>query len=454
MKRAMKHLRLSLPFALLLLMACLAMPALADETRPALRTAVESAKIEAATLLQKGRAADAYELYMRLLRQAPDDDAVNLGLARSAMGAARYNQAAMAYERLLAKYPKEASLYGELANAYMALGDKPSAERALAAMRLADSGVGQEEVDKKLSALEDRYDRLQIHGKVRGGVLYDSNANLGPSSSSMTLGNWQVLAPDAKAVDTFGGYLGADINVAWRPERDTAWWLVGDAQTYVRGNTNNDLGKGRSRYSEWGRAAVGARRLTPTALFDLRVKAEIFDYEFYQNVAAIGPEATFLWAATPGLHLISRANVDQRAYSQDSKRNGVYGSAGEYVRLFFGDANHEVLFGAAYLGGAADNEDYSYNGWEGTLRATFKLPYSFEFAPFTSFAQEWYNGPATALETEDRYDERWRIGATLTYRITEAWSAEVMYQFTTNDSRSQIYEYDQNLVTLGMAWNF
>jgi tetratricopeptide (TPR) repeat protein len=80
-------------------------PAFADETDPARRTALESAKTEAAALLKRGRASDACELYLRLLREVPEDDAVNLGLARAALQAGRWNQAVMAYERLLEKYP-------------------------------------------------------------------------------------------------------------------------------------------------------------------------------------------------------------------------------------------------------------------------------------------------------------------------------------------------------------
>ena len=78
---------------------------LAAEDSPARRTAVGSAKADAAALMQQGKYASAYEMYMRLLREAPDDDEVNLNLARSSMRSGRYNQAVMAYERLTEKYP-------------------------------------------------------------------------------------------------------------------------------------------------------------------------------------------------------------------------------------------------------------------------------------------------------------------------------------------------------------
>ncbi len=440
--------------ALLVFVTLAALPASAAEDNPARRTAVETGKAEAATLLEQGKAAEAYELYMRLVREAPDDDAINLGLARAATKARRWNQAVMAYEILLEKYPREAGLYGELANVYMLLGDRESAERSLAMMRSLDGTTSKTQTDAALDLLESRYSRFQAHGKIRAGALYDSNANMGPRSNDLMLGLWPVHFEDAKKKETFGAYVGADVDLGWRLEQDSAWWLVGDAQGFWRGNTNSDLHDSHSQESQWGRIAGGVRRLTASTLFDARLKAEIFDYEFYQNVLAVGPEATFLWAATPSVQLITRGGLDQRVYSLDSDRNGIYGWLGEYLRLFFGAGNHEFMFGARYLGASPDRSRYGYNGWEASARVLFKLPYGFEFGPHVSFTQEYYNGPATALETNDRRDDRWRLGATLTYRIDEAWSAEASYQYTDNNSKCKLYEYQQHFVSMGLAWSF
>ena len=417
--------------------------------------AVAEGKAEAATLLEQGKTMDAYELYARLFRSDPEDDEVVLGLARSAAAAGKHNQAVMAYERLIARYPNDAGLYGEIARSYMALGDRSTAEVYTARMQSLGSTATNEEISLGLDEMERYYDRFQYHGRIRFGVLYDSNANQGPSTSTMDLGPWRnVIVPDVDSKETFGGYLGANVDLGWRMEPDGAWWLVGDAQAFLRGNTNPDLHDTRTRESQWGRAAVGLRRLGSETLFDIRAKAEIFDYEFYQNISALGPEAVFLWAATPTVHLITRGGIDKRIYSRDSERNGAYYWAGEYLRLFMGERNHEMVIGARYLGGAADRNDYSYNGWEGSLRFNFKLPYEFEFGPFVSFTQEFYDGPATIIENNDRQDDRWRVGTGLTYHINESWDAEALYQYTHNDSTSPLYDYDQHLVTMGLAWKF
>ena len=427
-------------------------PVFADETDPARHTAIESAKAEAANLLQRGKATEAYEMYMRLLRESSDDAAVYMGLAQAAASSGRWNQAVLALEMLLEKYPREPALYDQLAHAYLALNDRASAERVQEAKsRL---GLGTDMAEFPMDELEESYSLVQIHGKVRAGVLYDSNANQGVNSMALQLGAWRVEVPDAEAKETFGGYLGANLDLGRKFERDSNWWVVGDTQAYIRGNTNKDLSDVNSRESQWGRAAAGLRRLSVETLLDMRVKAEIFDYELYQNVAAFGPELTFLWAATPSVQLISQGGIDRRIYSRDPDRNGAYYFLGQYARFFFTKENHEITLGAQYRGGAASEQDYSYDGWEVSASLLFKLPYSLELVPAVAYGGELYNGPATALETENREDEHLRLGSALIWRFNESWSLECNYQYNKNTSTSELYDYNQHVASTGVAWSF
>ena len=432
----------------------LALGGAAFAATPGKTGAIDTAKANAATLLTKGNFADAYEAYMRLLREAPDDDEVNLGLARAATLYGRHNQAVMAYERLVEKYPRETLLYKELANSYMALQDRASAERALARVRALDGSVSEKDTETTLDKMGGQHSLLQVHGSLRAGLIYDTNANQGPSSNKVTLGNWNLTLNDAKEVESGAAFFGANVDIARRFERDSRWWVVGDVQTNIRGNFNNDLGTQNSRSSIWARAAAGLRHMSSTTLFDARMKAEVFDYELYQHVTAIGPEATFLWAVTPSFHLITRANVEHREYSRAPERKGLTYSAGEYARVFFGKDNHSVLVGARYIGASPEERNYRYDSWEATARLNFNLPYGFEVSPFIVYSEEYYKGPATALESEKREDEILRVGANLTYHLTEDWDLELMYQYSDRDSNSGIYVYDQHLTSIGVSWNF
>ena len=435
----------------LLMLSCAGVRAAAVED-PAWQGAVDQYKARAAALLAEGEVEKAWEAYRELVLRDPDDDASLLGLARSG-AAGHWNQSVMAYEMLLDKYPRLAKLHVELAHIYMLMGEREAAEHNLAQARALGGGEEADALD--LSALEKRYSQLQIHGRLRAGLMYDSNVNLGPDSDSLRLGNWLVRVPDAKNKESFGAYFGADLDIGWQPWRDSGWWLVGDLRGFWRGFENPSLHDDlNARESQWGRGALGIRHVGGKTLADLRFKFEIFDYEFLQSVMAMGPELTFVYALTPSWSLITAAGWDSRIYSDSADRNGGYGWAGQYVSFFFGEARHEFNLGGRVLWGAANVDDYSYEGFEGSARLRFKLPRGFELAPFASLTQEFYHGPATALETRKRWDSRWRLGAALTWHINDAWSIEAMYQYSNNESSSQLYDYRQHLVTTGVAWSF
>ncbi|MDL2279709.1 tetratricopeptide repeat protein [Desulfovibrio sp. OttesenSCG-928-G11] len=354
------------------------------------------------------------------------------------------------YERLLAVHPDAPELYYEAFKAYEKAGRTDEALRLARAAR--------ERFTKghpALTAASAQARSFVVHGALRAGVLFDSNANQGPSSSMMDLGDWKrVRVKDAKERSTFGAYVGANLDMAYRLNDSGSAWAVGDASVFARGNENPALDKINSREWQNGRAALGLRFLNDNNLFDARLKSEVFDYEFYSHVSSLGPEIRYIHAAAPWLHLVSAANLDWRDYSRSDDRNGFYGSIGEYARFFFGEAGHEFMLGASYIYGGANETDYQYDGWQGTARFTFKLPYDFTASPFVSFGQEFFRGPATVLENRDRRDDRWRTGLDLSYAINQSWSIEASYAYTDNDSKSPLYTYDQHLISMGLAWKF
>lgn len=456
MKRLQTHFH-PIPLLLLALLCapCFAAPGAPGVLDAPARTNVEEQyKARAAALLYAGKADEAYAAYRELMLHEPDDDTTLLGLARAASrDSAHWNQSVTAYEMLLDKYPEAAQLHVELAHVHMLVGERAAAEHHLAEARKLDGGEMADALD--LDALQRRYDTLQIHGKLRAGLLYDSNVNMGPESDSLTLGNWRVNIPGAENKGSFGAYFGADLDFGWRPWRDAGWWLVGDLKGFWRGYENADLHTPlHASESQWGRAALGLRHVGGKTLLDVRFKTEIFDYEFLQSVLAMGPELHFVYSATDWLNLTTAAGWDSRIYSDSPTRNGGYAWAGEYLTFFFGESRHELTIGARALWGRANLDRLSYEGFEASARLNFKLPYRVEISPFASLAQEFYHGPATALEIDNRWDSRWRVGVSAHWHFTERWSLEATYMYSDNWSSSPLYDYDQHLVSMGVAWEF
>ncbi len=418
---------------------------------PASTNAVEQVKAEAATLLEQKEFEAAYQLYSRLLREEPEDEVINLGFARTALLTGRHSHAILTYERLLTKYENDPSLLRELAYVLHKQNDEQGSKRTLSS----DKDLSAEEVDNIIANWRKQQDRFQMVGLVRGGLMYDSNINGGPPSNTISLGAWDnVILHNGKAVESAAAYLGTQIDMGYRLSESSPWWLVGDVKAFARYNFNDRADDIDLSSSEWASTSVGFRHIGAKHLFDVRVKAEMLDYEFDQNVIGFGPDVSFIYAATPSVHLITEVNIDRRVYSDNTGYNGWYPSVGQYVRYFFGEKRHNVVIGGRYLNGSAKEDNYSFDALEASLAFTFMLPYSMELSPYISYMKEDYDGPATGLETDNREDERLRVGVSFDIPINDMWKVETSYMYTNNHSNSELYDYDQHVVMMGIAYSF
>ncbi len=412
---------------------------------------LQQEKANASMLLEQGNYASAYEAYARLLREDPYDDTVNLGYARSALQSGKPGQAVMAYERLLTKHPDEPILLKELAYALSVQNDDLRASMELAK----NTEASTEESADLAKKWSKQHSRTQVSGKVSAGLIYDSNANSGPASNELSIGSWDINLNDGKSQETLAGYLGAQVDLGYRLDIVSPWWLVGSANVFARYNTSPKLYDMKLSSSEFGSASFGIRYLGTKSMFDIRAKSQIFDYAFEQNVIGVGPEVNFIYAATPKLHLITRGHIENRSYSSNDDYSGWYGSLGQYVRYFTGDAGHNITLGGRYLGGAAKEMFSSYDGYEISLEFVYILPFKdIRLSPYISYGGEYFYGAATVLEEDYRHDNRLRTGLNISIPLGEAWSVEVGYQYMHNYSNSELYTYSQHLINSGISWSF
>ncbi len=424
---------------------------------PAALNAFEQASAEGYTLLEQKKFNQAYELFSRLLRDKPQDAAIGLGLARAAVMSGRAAEAERIYKALIIAFPKDAGLLHELAFARHKQEDAQGAQAILAR----DTKLSEPKREALLALWGgNKSERFVVSGELRTGLLYDSNVNGGPASNEVLLGSWSLNLTDAKAVETAAFYFGSKVDMGYRLGEKSPWWLVGDLSFFARYNTNNDLDELNLRSSEWGTSSVGFRHVGSKTMLDLRIKGEIFDYDFDQNIAAYGPKATFLFAPTSQIHLITQASYDRRNYSKNDAYDGSYLSAEQYARFFFGDG-HNATIGGRYFTNTADNENYSYDGYEASLSLSFDIPQSISsskkpinIAPSISYLSQEYDGPATVFEAIKREDERLRVGLGFTLPITDDWDFELKYQYSKNNSNSELYDYDQHSLMTGFAYHF
>lgn len=432
----------------------------ATANAPALAVALGQGLAQAQTLLDQGKGEEAYALYMRLLREEPGDAAINAGLYRAALTTGRTNQALAALERLVDLRPEDGPLRLELVRLYSKAGDNGNARRELALLRQRHPGLNPEQAEDFLRDLERWNSRLQYAGRLSAGIVYDSNANAGLCNRQINLGGLDLLLDsEAGRKEAWGEYLNAAVNGAYRVSPSSSWWLVGDAAFYGK-VYNRDLPSNQT--FGWGRLAVGARRVGPDSMLDLRVKAEHAVYDPYEAVTLAGPELTFAYALTGWLQVVSQAGLERRDYITENGRDGLYWQAGEYLRFLWDGTGREqscsLLLGGRLLGSGTDRQPYSYDGWEGMARFNLRLTEQLELTPFAAYRQLFYHESATRLEKvlgeQNRRDQTWQTGLFVTWHWTKNLATDLGWQYLHNASTSPLYRYEQHMVNMGLTFNF
>ncbi|MDL2290686.1 tetratricopeptide repeat protein [Desulfovibrio sp. OttesenSCG-928-F20] len=408
-------------------------------------------KRRAADLLQAGNGQEAYAAFMDLLRQAPDDFEINLGLARSAALNGKYNHALLAYERLVEAVPDNAVLRLEYANQLLAAGRNEQAAEQLAEVRRLDPDLENKKTRLALKGMEDQLSTFQVRGRLAGGYIYDSNINTGPALRGVEVGGIPLrLDKASKATEASGGYLHGAVDVAWRANNESPWWVVGDATGYQRwydsDNPQRDL--------TFGRAAAGLRYLRDNTLAEIRLKTDSLLINGIQAVNLYGAEGMFIQSLRHDLQLMLRGGVEHREDLDLKDKNGTYAWGGPYGRWFFGDANHNILFGAKFYGAATEKKQWDFTGFEPGVNVFLYLPFETELILSGAWHHEQYHGPATIFDGSDRVDRQWRVAALGIKKLAEYLQLEVGWQYTDNKSNSDLYTYDQHMLTVGIALSF
>lgn len=453
-------------FTVLAAIACLVcgdalIYALPFSEKPGARLINDQYLERAEKMLDAGEAEESWGLLRQALRDDPANVRVNLLLVRAAYATGRDNQALGALERAVALVPDNADLRFALSKAYARAGDAGASEMEFAeAERLRPGIMGEEtkkELEKMVVAERKKYERFQAAGRLGLGVIWDSNASGAPDSRDIEIGSMAFrLHDNASKEGSFGEYATGSVNWGWRLGEDTPWHLAGDLAFYGK-VYNRELPT--NNYFTWGTASLGMRYLASRYLFDLRARIENASYDPGESMTAAGAEALWIYAPVPALQFITRGGLSRRVYLEDDGRNGAYMHGGLYVRWLADEAGRlSFTGGGRYLGMSAEEDRWSYDGWECMLRADISLWEKLDVSPYIGWREQNYHGPATPISEwlgeEDRRDHTLMAGIGLTWHFTEALGLELGWQYFKNQSSSQLYRYNQHQLNSGVVFSF
>ncbi len=391
-----------------------------------------------------------FSQYMEKLRQDPDSPEVNLGLARAAFAAGKYNHARLAYERLTAMFPQEARLHFELGQLLLIMGNEQEARAALELARKLDPALAAQlpagQPDPQATP-----DLLQVHGRVAAGMMYDSNYNNAPLASTVMLGTLPFrLSSESQARSSLGAYGQGQLNLNWHASPESPWWLVSDAQAYYRHNSETHP----RRNIFFGRAAAGLRHIQGQTLVEVKGKYETLMQNGLDELHISGAEVLGMYIPARQWQLYARAGLEYREDMVFAPRSGSFAWASFQARWFFGESGHSIMGGTRVYQHAASHPRYSYDGLEPSLSLLLNLPWQTELISTVALRLENYHGSATVFEKDKRSDKALRLSVFASKKFAENWQVEAGWQFTNNHSSSPLNKYRQHQVTLGLAFTF
>ncbi len=404
-------------------------------------------KSEAKTLLGQQRGDEAYAAYMLLLRKAPEDDEIILGLARAALLANRPSQAIFAYETLTRRYPDHAGLRRELARAYESLKFFEAAHHEYRTAERLDAVMPN--VGKDLPTTHDTKGLIAVRARLNAGVVHDSNISLGPAHRDIEIDGLHFhLNSDDIAESAWGGYVKASLDARRRFTSDSPWALVADAAAYQKSYI------GESNGIVWGRAAVGLARAGRVWGLDLRLKGEQVQRDLRPLLATGGMEGSLSYAISPRVQLLTKTEFAGRDYEANHERSGTHFWLGEYLRLRFRDGACEMLIGGRWISNNAAEPYYDSTGWEISGQFLHELPLNSEVRLTASLGREDYAGPARTEFIADREDKKLRLGLVLIHHLTKNLDLDFSAQHVRNTSNTKLFDYDQYILGAGLTWSF
>lgn len=352
-----------------------------------------------------------------------------------------YSDAISYFQKILKDEPDNNRVRLELARAYLLAGKKELARKEFLAVKAANPPllVGKN-IERFLDIIEGRVPGVGRHkwiAQITAGLMYDSNANGGPSSSSILLFGQYVPNTDKEISDTADEaslYFGHVF-----PFTDSYAWQSDISFTH----------RGYHEYHEYNadvfNVSSGPSFRSGKLSFSLPVLFERYDVgsDRYTTTYAAVPQ--FRYPITDELN----ANLILRGMKRDYKRGEDIGRdadvwAAEYYFLYSFSRDNFVKAGGVYGKEDADRDYYDNHFSEAYAGVSVNLPYDLLFYAQQNVKYLGYEKCEPAF-SELRKDTQYTSHLNLKKEFGKSgWSISFAYTYIFDDSNLDFYEYKRH----------
>ena len=408
--------------------------------------AARGAYREGEEYLEKKEYGKAYERLYKAFLENPADIDTNFALGRAAFELGRYEEAAMAFERILIARPDLPRVRLELARCYFRLKSYDLAKRYFSDV-LATNPPEQvrRNVQAMLSQIGAAARKDHFSGVLSVGYNWDSNPRSSPGNERIggVLGP-VVLAPDErKRRDTFfSNALVLNYNRKLA-EDESLWWKTEAANVdafyrRVKDQNLNYFSVASGPAIETSRWGIEARGLFTYARMDQSA-----------YLRAFGPSVSGFRALSDHALLAGGVVVESRKYYQDKGMDGL--NASGYLGPVFSWGKDSVILRFGLEDQQATDRVNAYTASQALVRYERPLPLDLTLAIGYRFIGAHYKraDPRFGTAREDRLHE---VSLGLRRKLWRNLSAEVGHTYVKSDSSIELYRYDRHLTSLSLSW--
>lgn len=305
----------------------------------------------------------------------------------------------------------------------------------------------------------------QWRPRVSVGYMYDSNANVGPSSELIEVsGSEFQLVPGSTKASDHASLLGAGVSHTYRlskqldiGERIASVLWQSDASLYHR-----DYKDDHSLNISVATLSTGPSFVVPR---HWRAGVQLIaDYielgsDELATFTSMRPLVTWQFSDT---ELTLDATYTDRAYKEavDSGREGDYIRAGVSLGQYYKQRKVAAQAGISFLNFGADDGQYGYDGYEAFVGASVRAWQRGDAYVRTTYRDVQFDAdtiigglPAGA---RDENELRLLTGVSHTFQegVLGNWALGMDVEYTRNDSNVSIYEYERTQISVNLSRGF
>ncbi|WP_301101205.1 surface lipoprotein assembly modifier [Propionivibrio sp.] len=409
----------------------------------------------AKTLLDQGKAGEAFQLLDPVEGARAGDPAFDLLFGISAVEAGQHTRGVFALERVLAVQPNNARARAEIARAYLALGETTTAKQEFETVQ--KQGVPPEvsaTIDRFLDAVDrlDSVSRATVRGFVEGASGYDSNVNVGSNKSSVAIPGFGglpfTLTDDSKANAAWFATLGGGLTVRSPITSELA--LVGGLSGALRNNF------GVSQFDTVTADAYAGVVLTRDKnIFSLNAQFNQYDLasDRYRTAAGLSGQWQYNWDARNQSSAFVQYS-DLRYPMQAVQNADRWLAGGAFAHAY---REGEVTFASGYWVGQRPQDGGSpWLGFDGLgIRAGGQMNFDAKTVLFAGGSVEYRRYAAedpSFLKT--RKDTQYDLALGANYTPARNWKVTPRISYTLNESNVELNKYNRETVSVTVRRDF